>query len=143
MKINKVIYQTLALILIVLTTSGYVWLKQENNPFLGDWKTKDSKFYAQVYLTKEGAYKVNLTDKLNSLEAPKAILTGSIEDKTLKLTGDGWDGKIENKRLLIAKAGEKLEMNAFKRTSPTMNAAPPKGAIVLYDGKNLNEWAKL
>jgi len=114
------------------------------NPFAGDWQVKGGTYYAQVYLTKEGAYKANLTKDLTSREAPIAVLSGEkAADNVLTLSGEGWNGKIEKGKLRIEKGSETLEMTHFYRSSPTMNAAPPKGAIVLFNGKKLDALTKV
>lgn len=83
------------------------------------------------------------------------------------LPGAGWDGEprteIEGKRdgdAVVFKnektgwthsvskdvfttktdAGESYTMHKVHRTSPTLGAKPPAGAVVLFDGKNTDEW---
>lgn len=52
-----------------------------------------------------------------------------------------WSGSVEGAELhLKTDAGKELKLVKAARTSPTMGAAPPAGAIVLFDGKNTDEW---
>ncbi len=111
-------------------------------PYVGDWKS-DNGMFAQVYVTKEGLYKINLTKDPISRETPIVVLTGDQAGAIANFTGEGSTGKIGKGKLIITKGAEKYEMKPFSRISPTMNAKPPKGAIVLYDGANLDAWKKV
>lgn len=130
--------------LILISCSVFAQETGKIDPFRGDYKVNDGKTFAMVYITKEGAYKANIVTDLISREAPLAILTGEkVGENILNLTGDSWTGKIEKGKLVISKGTEKLEMKRYYRTSPTLNAVPPKGAIVLFNGKNLDSWTKV
>lgn len=129
---------------IAILSHSFAQQNEKADPVLGDWQVKEGKYFAQVYLSTQGAYKVNLTTDLTSRAAPLAILSGEkVNENVINLSSDGWNGKIENGKLTVSKGSENLEMNHFYRTSPTMNAAPPKGAITLFDGTNLNAWTKV
>jgi hypothetical protein len=39
-------------------------------------------------------------------------------------------------------SGEAIRLRKIRRSSPTLDARPPAGAIVLFDGTNLDEWAR-
>jgi hypothetical protein len=139
-------YLTKAITTFILT--GFFMITcyaQQNKPdlFIGDWQTVGSKFFAQVYLSKEGVYKANITTNITSLQAPLTVLTAEKATDGLNFTGDGWAGKMDNKRFDISHGTEKLMLSHFTRTSPTMNAPAPKGAIVLFNGKNLDAWSKV
>lgn len=133
-----------SILLILLSISSYAQQSLSEKYVIGDWKATDGKYFAQVYLSKEGTYKVNLTSDLISRAAPLAILTSDINiSNSINISGDGWSGQIQNNKLSITKGTEKIEMKPFYRTSPTLNAKPPKDAIVLFNGKNLDAWTKV
>lgn len=117
---------------------------EQNDSFMGDWKTAEGDYFAQVYVNSEGIYMANILTKLYSSGDPVAILSGEkVNDKKLILNGDGWYGKIEKKKLKIQKGKEKLEFRVYSYNSPTLNAPAPENAIILFDGSNLDAWGKM
>ena len=132
---------------IFLFTINYYSFGQkaaQNHQLTGDYQSSDKSNFAKVYLLPSATYQVNIVKSLTSMDAPEAQLSGVKEgEEQINISGDGWSGKILKGKLSIVKAGEKMEMTHFYRSSPTMNASPPKGAIVLFDGKNLESLAKV
>lgn len=52
-----------------------------------------------------------------------------------------WTGSLQGEQLsLKTEDGKTLTLKKTERTSPTMGAKPPEGAIVLFDGTNTAEW---
>jgi hypothetical protein len=84
------------------------------------------------------------------------------------LPGDGWDGSerreaegarkgdraefefdensvvIEDKKIVVTdgSGGRRGELIKVERKSPTLGKNPPEGAVVLFDGKNIDAWQK-
>ncbi len=105
---------TVAVLHILIGCSVFAQTTEKMNPFVGDWKAKTGKYFAQVYITKDSMYKVNLTTDLTSRAAPEAVLAADVvKENVLNLSGDGWNGKIENGALRMAKGSEVLDMQQY------------------------------
>jgi len=76
-------------------------------------------------------------------DKPVAVLEGELAGGTVTLSGDGWSGSIADGHFKASNGGESFDMQHIARTPPTLGAAPPPGAIVLFDGTNMNSWAKM
>ena len=128
------------------------------DPLRGDWQGSGG-YVAQVvpvldkiYSVEDqipqqednGKYEVHVFrefDKAN--DTPVAVLNGQIADGVVTLEGDGWTGTIDSGHLKATKAGESFDLQHVTRSSPTLGMKAPRGAVVLFDGRDLNEWAKM
>lgn len=124
----------------------------------GDWQGQ-GQYVAQVVPVMDKIYSVEdlipQQEDVNKYEAhifhqldvpndkPVAVLTGTLEKGVLTLEGDGWTGTIEDGHFKAQKAGESFHLHHVDLASPTLEMKPPAGAIVLFDGTNLNAWAKM
>jgi hypothetical protein len=111
------------------------------DPLIGDWQGKDSRYVAQVYFAEDGKYQANLLKQFDAESNVVAVLRGTSSGDTISFSGDGWSGTLTGKNFKGSKAGESFALQPITRTSPTLGAKPPKGAVVLFDGKNLDAWA--
>ena len=108
------------------------------DPIMGDWQGT-AGYVAQVVPTESGQYEAHLFRAFDEVDAkPVAILKGA----AAALSGDGWTGAIAVGHFKASKGGESFDLQHITRQSPTEEAKPPAGAIVLFDGKNLDAWAK-
>jgi catechol 2,3-dioxygenase-like lactoylglutathione lyase family enzyme len=89
-------------------------------------------------------YEVHLFKQFDqSHDIPVAVLNGTLANGTLPLTGDGWTGSIENGHLTAKNGDQSIDLQHVTRSSSTLGMKPPKGAIVLFDGTNLDSWSKM
>ncbi|MGA2497168.1 MAG: DUF1080 domain-containing protein [Tepidisphaeraceae bacterium] len=72
----------------------------------------------------------------------KSAAEGKVADGKVTIKGDPYGCEIKEKSLaLLDNAGKELgKLPQVLRKSPTLGAKPPEGAIVLFDGKNADEW---
>lgn len=70
-------------------------------------------------------------------------LTGELKDGVVPLTGTNFRGEIKDGTLSgTAEADVAYSLKKIFRTSSTLGAAPPEGAIVLFDGTSTDLWAE-
>ncbi|MFZ0035290.1 MAG: DUF1080 domain-containing protein [Sedimentisphaerales bacterium] len=138
------------------------------DPFMGDWQgtrtitegavAGPNFLAAQVIAMGKGKYRLNLLKQFDTNNPPVAALDGQSEDAEVKFTGPaqqegaqpGVQALIKNGKLTgtikeydsqgkcISSADFALEKTF--RISPTLGMESPPGAIVLFDGKNFDQW---
>jgi hypothetical protein len=111
------------------------------DPLMGDWKG-DGKIVAQVVPTGDGKYQAVLLSAFDAENNVIATLQGAADGDRVEFSGDGWSGEIKNSHFTGGKGDQKFDLQHIVRHSPTEGAKPPAGAVVLFDGNNLNAWAK-
>jgi hypothetical protein len=122
----------------------------------GNWKLDDETDYgplvAQVIALGKGTYRANFFREFDMRQEPLAVLEGRRDGETVRFAGQGraQDVEFEVKAEI---AGGKLagtfegqnESGSFSlekviRLSPTLGQKPPAGAMVLFNGKNFDQW---
>ncbi len=110
------------------------------SPFVGDWQAP--KHVAQVFAI-DGKWQANLLRAFDEPDAkPLAVLAGAATGEELTLSGDGWSGGIQNGQFTLQRGSESVELKHVTRMPPSLGARPPAGAVVLFDGRNLDSWVK-
>jgi hypothetical protein len=112
------------------------------DPLIGDWQGKGSRYVAQIYFGEDGNYQANLLKEFDTESNVVAVLHGSSSGNAIKFNGDGWTATVSGKDFKGQKDRESFQLQHTSRTSPTLGAKPPPGATVLFDGHNLDAWAK-
>ena len=128
------------------------------DPLRGDWQGIGGlvaqvvpvmdKIYSKEDLIPQqednGKYEVHLFKQFDqSHDIPVAVLNGTLASGILSLEGDGWTGTIEDGHLKAKNGDQSIDLQHITRSSPTLGMKPPQGAIVLFDGKNMESWSKM
>jgi catechol 2,3-dioxygenase-like lactoylglutathione lyase family enzyme len=128
------------------------------DPLRGDWQGEGGlvaqvvpvmdKIYSKEDLIPQqednAKYEVHLFKQFDQPhDIPVAVLTGTLVNGSLPLEGDGWTGTLEAGHLKAKNGDQGIDLQHITRTPPTLGMKPPKGAIVLFDGKNMDEWSKM
>jgi hypothetical protein len=111
------------------------------DPLLGDWQGQGG-MVAQVFVTPTGDVQANLLKAFDTENNNVAVLHGTRSDGKITFTGDGWTGTLDQSHFVGKKGSESFDLQHVVRASPTLEAAAPKDAIVLFDGRNFDAWAK-
>lgn len=67
-------------------------------------------------------------------------LTGETKGGAVTLTGTNFTGRVESGKLTGTLDDAPIDLKRIERQSPTMGARPPEGALVLFDGTNVDQW---
>lgn len=124
----------------------------------GEYKTEAydvGAIYAQVIAQGNGSYRAVFRVGFNGKDAPGGSLVGNKEGNKVVFDGTidvGYDlgGTYDVKGEIVdskfsghfsgSEASGNITMNKVEKKSPTLGAKAPQGAIVLFDGKDLNHW---
>lgn len=111
----------------------------------GTWKTAagQGKLVARVVALGKNTYKVFAIQHLDGGKTAKVEMDGKLEGEQVVFQGKEWSATYAD-AALAGKIGADGTLEA-KRTTPKSPAAgkkPPKGAIVLLDGKNFDQMVR-
>jgi hypothetical protein len=111
------------------------------DPLMGDWQGEGG-YVAQVLPLGGGKYRAVLLTAFDTEGSPVAILEGEASGRSVVFDGEGWGGTIREGQFSGSKGDKSFILKRVTRTPPSLGAKPPEGAVVLFDGKNLDAWAK-
>ena len=131
------------------------------DPFMGDWQggweldngADSGSLVAQVIALGKRQYRAVLLNEFDTRREPIAVLDGKHDGESVKFAGKTFisDQGVELEIQAAIKDGEfsgnfkgdeygSFGMSKVVRLSPTLGARPPEGAVVLFNGKDFNEW---
>ncbi len=123
-------------------------------PFIGDWQGvrlsagDERAVVVQVIALGGRRYRALVLPEFDKRTPPLVVLEGRESNGRVALEGEtqdgaAWTGTMEGERLAGTVRGEEagtFQMVRVVRLSPTLRAKPPEGAIVLFDGSDLEQW---
>jgi hypothetical protein len=139
------------------------------DPLMGDWQGtweqtdgyNSGSLAAEVIALGGGQYRARLLEDFGTTRDPYAVLDGQLQDGRVKFSGrlnpdstsveGDVEAVLEKDKFTGQFKGEtggeqvkgKLALTRTIRRSPTLGATPPAGAVVLFDGRNFDEWVSL
>ena len=136
-----------------------VWLADS---FMGDYegsyKLDDGltgPIVAQVIALGSGQYKANLLPEFDRRYFSVPVVEGQRSGNTVRFSGEidisNWGGfgvvtipgQIESETFAGSFTGDAVgtfELQKVERLSPSLGKEPPEGAVILFDGKSLDQW---
>ncbi|MGI8905970.1 MAG: 3-keto-disaccharide hydrolase [Candidatus Sumerlaeaceae bacterium] len=112
----------------------------------GDWKGFTSggdPVYAQVNILGGNKYTANLVRSLYVKEPPLKALQGESPGKPqVVFTADDFRAVMQGNESFNSDTNPAFEMKKIVRIPPSLGAPAPAGAVVLFDGSNLDQWQK-
>lgn len=94
---------------------------------------------AQVINVRPGDYQLHFYQE-HDMRADKYFEgPGKLDGEVIRFEGNGWSGTV-SKDGIVGTSGVKFSLKRVVRSSPTLGAKAPEGAIVLFDGKNFDAW---
>jgi len=117
-----------------------------NDPHMGDYRGKlgtNAPVVAQVQALGDNNYSASIYKMFDTRDKALAVMPGKAIDNAVIFKSDSGQGVIKNGEFTGKLAGKKREsfsMKKYVRRSPTLGKKPPKGAIVLFNGKSTDGW---
>lgn len=99
---------------------------------------------AQVINVRPGEYFLRFFQEHDRRADPYFEGAGKLDGEVIRFEGNGWTGTV-TKDGLSGKSpgpgdGVRFELKRVTRSSPTLGAKAPEGAVTLFDGSNFDQW---
>ncbi len=133
--------------------SGVIWTspsiaQKERDDFLiqGEYVSKDNSYAAQVIALDQEKFEAFILDgglpgQGWNQKLGRQKLTGRSKEGGIYFTGDTLNAVIQSGKMELSfEEGNKIVLSKIFRVSPTYGLEAPEGAIVLFDGTNVDSW---
>ena len=150
---------------IHLIILGFIWFSCAPQPHIninadkrmGDWSgsriNKDGQevpMAAQLIAYKNGRFTANLLSEFDKKDNQLATISGKVKGNDIKLIGSykhgtRWKGVVTDSSFNGVYHGQDhgtFSLKKVTRLSPNLGKETPEGAIVLFDGSNLDAWTQ-
>lgn len=142
------------LFFLLLLSSGIIVFANDTDkkpPFVGDWEgtivgeNKDFNIVARIIGLGNNEYRIQLLPEFDKRAPLYMDVQSKYKDGKITFGNKEWSGEISEGNFKGTRKTQKDGLKSFElkkvtRLSPTLGLSAPKDAIVLFDGKNLNEW---
>lgn len=121
--------------------------------YQGEWIDVESGYFsinkplaAQVLNVRPGEYFLRLFQQHDCRADPYFEGPAKLDGEVIRFDTNGWTGTISKDGLSGTSgegshaAGVRFKLEKVVLASPTLGAKPPAGAVVLFDGKNFDQW---
>jgi hypothetical protein len=142
---------------------GFIWLSCSQKPYIeieadkrmGDWSgtriNKDGQevpMAAQLIAYKNGRFTANLLSEFDKKDNQLASISGKVKGNDIQLIGSykhgtRWKGVVTDSSFNGVYHGQDHGTFTLKkviRLSPSLGKQSPEGAVILFDGSNLDSW---
>jgi acetyl esterase/lipase len=139
-------------LLFALTPAAFAVDVWKEDPFMGDYqgdwapgvKIRRRGLVAQVVPRGDDKYVIHLLPEFDQRCAPVAEIEARVEKESLVYDAGPWSGRIEDAKLtgqgLANGKSAPYELQRVHRLVPQLGAAPPPGAVILFDGSGFEHW---
>ncbi len=121
--------------------------------YQGEWKDAPKGHYfeinkpvaAQIVNIKDGEYTVRIYQEHDCRADPYFEGTGKLVGDEIRFEEKGWSGTVSKEGMTGVSGsghggGVHFNLKKVVRSSATLGAKPPAEALVLFDGKNFDQW---
>ena len=138
-----------ALPLMACAESYETYFPGTPDPLMGNYEGRwseeedvDPEISAQVIPLGDGLYRIILAAKLHLRYPPLLSVEVEAREGALSFSRAGLYGETDGETFTggAAPGTKTFSMKKVRLSSPTLGAAPPEGAVVLYDGTGLDAW---
>lgn len=119
----------------------------KGDPFLGNyvgrWSAKEEvnpDIAAQVFPLGNDTYRIKIVNRLDMRCPVWLDVEAKPKHGKLKFDVSGFTGSTDGKTFTGKRGELTYSMKKTVLSSPTLGLRPPEGAVVLYDGTNLDAW---